>query len=105
MLPETPCNQTAARPDGGQANPPLCILVVEDDRNLRQINATVLTHAGYAVDMDEDGDAAREALQAKRCELMITDNHMPRLTGIELLNKLRSTPMGLPVIMVTGLAT
>lgn len=57
------------------------------------------------VDMAEDGDAVREALQAKRCELMIADNQMPSLTGIELNNKSRSACRGLPVIMVTGLAT
>jgi acetyltransferase-like isoleucine patch superfamily enzyme/CheY-like chemotaxis protein len=99
---EAPCDQAAAKPDGDQANPPHRILVVEDDRELRQINAMVLTHAGYTVDMAEDGAAAWEALQANQYGLMITDNHMPRLTGVELLKKLRSARMGLPVIMATG---
>jgi len=98
---ETPCGLVTAEPDGGQTSPPHRILVVEDDRELRQINAMVLTHAGYAVDMAEDGAAAWEALQAKRYELVITDNSMPKLTGIELLQKLRSARMELPVIMAT----
>ena len=69
--------------------------------NLRQINAMVLIHSGYAVDVAEDGAAAWEALQANRYDLMITDNNMPRLTGIELLKELRSARMRLPVIMAT----
>jgi acetyltransferase-like isoleucine patch superfamily enzyme/CheY-like chemotaxis protein len=100
-LPEAPCDQAATCPDGNRANPSHRILVVEDDRDLRQINAMALVHSGYAVDMAEDGAAAREALQANRYDLMITDNHMPRLTGIELLKELRSAGMVLPVIMAT----
>ena len=99
---EAPCDQAAAKPDGDQANPPRRILVVEDDRDLRQINAMVLVHSGYAVDQAEDGAAAWEALQANRYDLLITDSNMPRLTGLELLKKLRSARMGLPVIMATG---
>ncbi len=99
---EVPCDQVAGKPEGDRTNPAHRILVVEDDRYLRRINAMVLTHAGYAVDMAEDGAAAWEALQANRYELVITDNNMPRLTGIELLGKLRSARMELPVIMATG---
>jgi DNA-binding NtrC family response regulator len=62
----------------------------------------VLVYAGYAVDMAEDGAAAWETLQANRYELVITDNNIPKLTGIELLKKLRSARMRLPVIMATG---
>jgi acetyltransferase-like isoleucine patch superfamily enzyme/CheY-like chemotaxis protein len=62
----------------------------------------MLIHSGYAVEVAEDGAAAWEALQANRYDLLITDNTMPRLTGMELLKKLRSARMGLPVIMATG---
>jgi twitching motility two-component system response regulator PilH len=76
--------------------------VVEDDDDLRQVNARTLIHSGYAVDAAEDGAAAWEALQANRYDLVITDNNMPRLTGIELLKKLHATRMALPVILATG---
>jgi acetyltransferase-like isoleucine patch superfamily enzyme/CheY-like chemotaxis protein len=99
---EAPCDQAAAQPDGDRALPSHRILVVEDDRDLRQLNAGALIHSGYAVDMAEDGAAAWEALQANRYDLLITDNKMPKLTGIELLKKLRSAHMGLTVIMATG---
>ena len=99
---EAPCVQAAAKPDGDQANSPHRILVVEDDRELRQINAMMLVHSGYAVDTAEDGAAAWEELHANRYDLLVTDNHMPKLTGLELLRKLRSARMELPVIMATG---
>ena len=82
--------------------PPCRILVVEDDYDLCQVNARTLIYSGYAVDAVEDGAAAWEALQANRYDLVITDNNMPRLTGIELLKKLYATRMVLPVIMATG---
>jgi hypothetical protein len=57
---EAPCDQAAAQPDGDRAEPPppQRILVVEDDRDLRQLNAGALIHTGYAVDVAEDGAAA-----------------------------------------------
>jgi DNA-binding response OmpR family regulator len=76
-LPEAPCNQAAAKPDGGRANPPHRILVVEDDRPLRQINPRVLIHSGYTVNGAEDGAAIWEVLHATRYDLLITDNNMP----------------------------
>ena len=99
---EVPCEEAAARPDGEQANSTRRILVVEDDCDLRQCNAGALIHSGYTVDIAEDGVVAWEALQANRYDLLITDNNMPRLTGLGLLKKLRSARMGLPVIMATG---
>jgi acetyltransferase-like isoleucine patch superfamily enzyme/DNA-binding response OmpR family regulator len=98
---KAPRDQPAANQGGDQSNLPHRILVVEDDRDLRQINAIVLHHAGYAVDIAENGADAWEVLQANRFDLLITDNSMPKLTGIELLKKLRSARMGLPVIMAT----
>src|ERR1700719_1095187 len=98
---EVPCDQAAAKQDGDQANPPHRILVVEDDRDLRQLNAKALIDSGYTVDVAEDGVAAWQALNTDSYDLLITDNSMPKLTGIELLKKLRSARMALPVIMAT----
>jgi acetyltransferase-like isoleucine patch superfamily enzyme/CheY-like chemotaxis protein len=98
---EAPCGHAAAKPDGDQVNPPQRILVVEDDRDLRQLNARVLIDSGYAVDVAEDGAAAWQALNTDSYDLLITDNSMPKLTGTELLKKVRAARMELPVIMAT----
>jgi CheY-like chemotaxis protein len=82
---------------------PLCrVLVVDDYRDIRQLSTEVLINSGYAVDAAADGVAAWEALQIKAFNLLITDNDMPRLTGVELVRKLRSAHMALPVILATG---
>ena len=86
----------------GQPKPTHRILVVEDDGDIRRINAEVLTHSGYHVDAAEDGAAAWDTLQRKRYDLMVTDNDMPKVSGIELLHKLHAAHLALPVIMATG---
>ncbi|MGA2556670.1 MAG: response regulator, partial [Verrucomicrobiota bacterium] len=85
-----------------QARPTHRILVVEDDGDIRRINTEVLTHSGYEVDAAEDGAAAWETLQRQRYDLMVTDNDMPKVSGVELLHKLHAARMALPVIMATG---
>ncbi len=78
------------------------ILVVDDECPIRQLIASTLTRAGYRVDAVEDGALAWAALQVRRYDLLITDNHMPNVTGIELVKKLRKKNSALPVVMATG---
>src|ERR1051325_10009740 len=96
----------AAEPASPQArsptSPPLRILVVEDDTAIRQFSAEVLVRSGYQVDAAEDGAAAWEALYTSSYDLLITDNNMPNVSGVELLKRLRSACMTLPVILATG---
>jgi DNA-binding response OmpR family regulator len=97
-----PAGEPAGAPLQSPTNSPQRILVVDDESGIRQLSARVLIHSGYHVDAVEDGAAAWEALQNKAFNLLITDNDMPKLTGVELVKKLRSARMALPVIMVTG---
>lgn len=85
-----------------QSNPPDRILVVEDDASIRQLNTERLRDSGYEVDAAENGAAAWQALNTHSYDLLITDNVMPKVTGIELLEKLRSARLTLPVIMATS---
>jgi len=77
------------------------ILVVEDDFAIRQFHTHVLVRSGYQVHTAEDGLAAWEALLAHRFDLLITDQHMPNLSGLDLVAKVRSAKMPLPVILVS----
>lgn len=79
-----------------------CILVAEDDPDIRRLNAEGLKNSGYCVDAATDGAVAWEALQTKTYDLLITDNDMPIISGIELVKKVRAAHMPLPVIMVSG---
>jgi two-component system alkaline phosphatase synthesis response regulator PhoP len=78
------------------------ILVVEDERKLREQTAEELTDAGYQVDVAEDGAAAWSALRVSKYDLVITDQFMPKVTGVQLLKKMQAARMTLPVIMATG---
>lgn len=97
-----PAREIASSPPQPQESPPYRILVVDDDDSLRQLNTEVLSQNGYAVDAAADGDIAWEILQANNYDLLITDQKMPRVCGVELLKKLRAARMVLPVIMATG---
>jgi DNA-binding NtrC family response regulator len=85
-----------------QATPANRILVVDDDVNLRQINAEALRRVGFQTETAADGAAAWEALQANSYDLLITDNSMPKVSGVELVKKVRSAHMTLPVILASG---
>jgi CheY-like chemotaxis protein len=78
------------------------ILVVEDDISIRQLTTELLLRSGYDVVAASDGAVAWEALQAERYDLLITDNLMPKVTGIELIKKLQTAGMRLPVIIATA---
>jgi len=78
------------------------ILLVDDDQDLRSMNAELLSESGYHVDTAEDGASAWRALQKNRYDVLITDNTMPRVTGLELIKKLRSEEMSLSVILASG---
>jgi CheY-like chemotaxis protein len=54
------------------------------------------------VDTAEDGAVAWDILQSKRYNLLITDNSMPKVTGVELIRKVRAAEMPIPVILATG---
>jgi len=75
------------------------ILVVDDDGDTRLLYGFVLTRPGYFVDVAEDGAAGWEALQANPYHLLITEHEMPKLTGVELVKKLRAARLALPVVM------
>ena len=78
------------------------ILVVDDEDDIRRINALILRDAGYKVDSVTDGAAAWDALQLNHYDLLLTDNNMPKMTGLELIENLHAAHIRLPVIMVTG---
>ena len=87
-----------------QGRPPSThrILVVEDDGSIRELNAKVLSRFGYHVDTAVDGAVAWDALQTSQYDLMITDQNMPKMCGVELLKNIRATGMTLPTIMATA---
>jgi DNA-binding response OmpR family regulator len=78
------------------------ILYVENDLELRSLSAKALLKSGYRVDVAEDGQSGWEAICHGSYDLLITDNQMPRLTGLELVKRVWSAGLTLPVVMASG---
>jgi len=78
------------------------ILIAEDDGIIRRIISNTLAGDGYAVNAAADGEQAWEALRHDSYDLLVTDNEMPRLTGLKLIERVREAGMGLPVIVASG---
>jgi DNA-binding response OmpR family regulator len=94
--------EPASEPIQSRTNVPHRILVAEDDGDIRRLNTEILTHSGYLVDAAEDGDAAWNSLQVNSYDLLVTDNEMPKVSGVELIKMLHADKIALPVIMATG---
>ena len=78
------------------------ILLVDDDRVARRLNSTMLVCSGFRVDEVENGAQGWDLLQNGPYDLLITDNSMPLMTGVEMIKLLRDRNMRLPIIMATG---
>ena len=81
------------------------ILVVEDDKNVRRLMATVLTRYGYEPITACDGVEALEIMDSKHVDLIILDVMMPRMDGYEFTHTLRSAGCNIPILMVTARET
>lgn len=78
------------------------LLVVEDDALLGQGIEAGLKQAGFTVDRAVDGRAAALALDAVDYELLVLDLGLPRMSGLDLLNSLRSKGRDIPVLILTA---
>ena len=79
------------------------ILIVEDDKELSHITELELTHEGFSVITASDGREGFEKIQSEQPDLVLLDVMLPRLSGLEILRKVRNElESDLPVILVTA---
>lgn len=78
------------------------ILVLDDEEAVLRVNAETLRNAGFYVDTAIDGEWGWNAICANRYDLVVTDNNMPRLSGVGLIRRIRKTGDRTPVILVSG---
>lgn len=78
------------------------ILVVDDDRAVRESLRRSLQFNGYQVDLAADGQQALDWLASQRPDAVVLDVMMPRLDGLEVARRLRSTGDDLPILVLTA---
>lgn len=79
------------------------ILIVDDDRELRQLLTVFLTRHAFRVDAASDGRAMHKRLETARFDLIVLDLMLPGEDGLALCRRLRSSST-IPIIMLTALA-
>jgi two-component system phosphate regulon response regulator PhoB len=80
------------------------ILVADDESHILHVVSMKLSNAGYRVLTAHDGQEALEIAQQEHPDLLITDYHMPLLSGLELCQRLRQdlTTAKIPAILLTA---
>ncbi len=78
------------------------ILVVDDDRAVRESLRRSLTFNGYTVETAGDGLEALEKVVADRPDMLVLDVMMPRLDGLEVCRRLRSAGDDIPILVLTA---
>lgn len=79
------------------------ILVIDDSTSMRELLNAALTSAGYTVTLAADGDEGLEHALAQRFDLVLTDQYMPRMSGLALIGQLRANRAyaGTPILVLT----
>ncbi len=110
MIPFMASDPKFDREQGGGDDPPsstrgLHVMVVEDEPVLARNLARSLERMGHTVECTEDGESAIAHVQAQRPDLLLLDNRLPGISGLETLKQLRAHDPSLLVIMMTAFAT
>jgi CheY-like chemotaxis protein len=81
------------------------ILLVDDSRALRRENQRALEKVGYQVTCADDGESALRIAQQQPFDLILLDLMLPKMSGIEVLSRLKSDPKtsAIPVVVLSGL--
>jgi YesN/AraC family two-component response regulator len=80
------------------------ILVVDDERGIREGCKRILAAEGHLVDVAENGKVALEMVKSKTYDLMLIDLMMPVMGGIELMEQVRKIDPEAIMIVITGFA-
>ena len=80
------------------------ILVADDESHILHVVSLKLRNAGFRVLTASDGQEALDIATTEHPDLLITDYHMPQLSGLELCQRLKQNPQtsGIPAIMLTA---
>ena len=81
------------------------VLVVDDERSMRELLSIVLRRDGYEVFVASDGKQAVEVLKRERVDVLITDIRMPEMTGVDVLREAKTIDPAIITIIMTAFAS
>lgn len=78
------------------------ILIIDDEKAIRKTLSEILTFEGYKIDEASDGEEGLKRFNEKNYDLVLCDIKMPKLDGIEFLEKAKLANGDVPIIMISG---
>ncbi len=78
------------------------ILIIDDEKAIRNVLKEILSNEGYAIEEASDGEEGWKKYTAGNFDLVLCDIKMPKLDGIEFLQKVTDSQSEIPVIMISG---
>lgn len=81
------------------------ILIIDDEKAIRKTLSEILSYEGYKIDEAGDGEEGLKKFRDRTYDVVLCDIKMPKLDGIEFLDKVREINPDVPVIMISGHGT
>jgi two-component system nitrogen regulation response regulator NtrX len=78
------------------------ILIIDDERAIRNTLREILSYEGFGIDEAVDGEEGLQKLQSKSFDMVLCDIKMPKIDGLEFLERVSEQYPDLPVIMISG---
>lgn len=81
------------------------ILIIDDERAIRKTLGEILSYEGYKIEEASDGEEGLKKFRERAWDVVLCDIKMPKLDGIEFLEKAREANPDIPIIMISGHGT
>jgi two-component system nitrogen regulation response regulator NtrX len=81
------------------------ILIVDDEKAIRKTLSEILSYEGYKIDEAGDGEEGIRKFRDKEYDVILCDIKMPKMDGIEFLDKAKELNPDIPIIMISGHGT
>ena len=81
------------------------ILIIDDEKAIRKTLSEILSYEGYKIEEASDGEEGLKKFKEKAFDVVLCDIKMPKLDGLEFLDKAREANPDVPVIMISGHGT
>jgi two-component system, NtrC family, nitrogen regulation response regulator NtrX len=81
------------------------ILLIDDEKSIRNVLKDILQHEGYRIEEAADGEQGLQKLAAQPFDLVLCDIKMPKMDGLEVLQQIMLLQPDVPVIMISGHGT